>query len=97
MISNKKTKSLNQIKQKKSIFCHFNIIKQCRKYELSPWQCPQFLFLIMGLIIIVSVILVYMIGANYIEDPLMIALLVIFIAILTSNFLYILYKIFQKS
>ena len=65
----------------KKILEQLNIIKQCRKYSLSVWQCPQFLFLIMGIIIIVSSLLTYAIGNRYIEDPLLVALIVIAISI----------------
>ena len=57
-----------------------NVPFQCRKYDLSLWQCPQFLFLVMGLIIIGSSLTVYAIGNKYIEDPTLVALLVLFIS-----------------
>src|SRR4030042_2602083 len=31
-----------------------NIIGQCRKYGLPVWQCPQFLFLVMGIFIMAA-------------------------------------------
>jgi len=54
-----------------------NIIAQCRKYGVPLWQCPQFLFVIMGLIIIGSNIAAYFIGSIYIEDPLIISLIIL--------------------
>ena len=42
-----------------------NFVKQCRRYNLSVWQCPSFLFIIMGLIIIASVIGAYWIAITY--------------------------------
>jgi signal transduction histidine kinase len=54
---------------------------QCKRYGLSLWQCPQFLFLIMGTIIIATTIITYFIGERYINDPLTVALVII---ILTS-------------
>ncbi len=47
----------------------FNILGNCKKYGLSTWQCPQFLFLIMGAIIIASELTFYFLGNYYIEDP----------------------------
>lgn len=41
--------------------------KQCE--GISLWQCPQFLFLIMGIIIIVTVVISYWLGARYVIDP----------------------------
>jgi len=63
----------------KNIFAQFNILANCRKYNLSPWQCPQFLFLMMGLIIIGSSLLAFALGNRYFEDPAMVALMVILI------------------
>jgi signal transduction histidine kinase len=63
----------------KDVFSQLNIPVQCRKYGLSLWQCPQFLFLIMGLIIIISSVTAYALGVRYIEEPRMVALIVIFI------------------
>jgi signal transduction histidine kinase len=64
----------------KEIKAQFNIVGQCRKYSLSVWQCPQFLFLLMGLIIIVFSLVSYAVGSRYIEDPLTVALAVLFLA-----------------
>jgi signal transduction histidine kinase len=54
-----------------------NIPKQCKKYGLSLWQCPSFLFLVMGIIISLVSILSYAIGTRYIEDPRIVALIVL--------------------
>lgn len=48
-----------------------------RKYGLPLWQCPQFLFLIMGMVIIASSLASYGIGQKYIEDPYIVALIVL--------------------
>ncbi len=75
-------------------FCEqLNVSVQCRKYGLSLWQCPQFLFLVMGLIIIGSSLTVYAIGNKYIEDPTLVALLVLFI----SAILFIIAVIITRS
>jgi signal transduction histidine kinase len=57
-----------------------NIPKQCKKYGLSLWQCPSFLFLIMGLIIALVSVLSYLIGTRYIAEPRIVALIVLTIA-----------------
>lgn len=62
----------------KGILAQFNIVAQCKKYGLSLWQCPQFLFLVMGIIIIGSTLATYFIGRKYVEDPQIIALVVLF-------------------
>ena len=54
----------------KTIIDEISVGSQCRKYGLSLWQCPQFLFLVMGIVIIVATITAYFVGNRYIEDPL---------------------------
>lgn len=80
----------------KKILEQLNIIKQCQRYNLSFWQCPQFLFLIMGGIIIVSSLATYAIGNRYIEDPLIIALVVIFITTLLFIIAFIITQSFER-
>ena len=60
----------------KNLFSNLNIVAQCKKHNLSLWQCPQFLFLVMGLIIIISSLFAYAFGTRYIEDPLVVALII---------------------
>jgi signal transduction histidine kinase len=57
-----------------------NIIAQCKKYGLSLWQCPSFLFLIMGIIICFVSIISYLIGTKYIAEPRIVALIVLVIS-----------------
>ena len=61
----------------KEIFAQLNIFAQCKKYGVSLWQCPQFLFLIMGVVIIGSTLAAYAIGSRYIEEPQIVALIVL--------------------
>jgi len=77
----------------KEILSQLNIPAQCRKYGLSLWQCPQFLFLIMGLVITISTLTAYAIGTRYIEDPRMVALIVL----LTTAILFIIAVIITNS
>ena len=58
----------------KKIFEQLNIPAQCKKYNVSLWQCPHFLFLIMGIVIIASALITYLFGTRYIGDPLLVAL-----------------------
>jgi signal transduction histidine kinase len=57
-----------------------NIPKQCKKYGISLWQCPSFLFLIMGMIICLVSVLSYLIGTRYIAEPRVVALIVLIIS-----------------
>lgn len=56
-----------------------NLKKTCAEYRVGLWQCPQFLFLIMGIIIILSVIVTYVVASRY-EEPEAAALIVLFLA-----------------
>ncbi|HZX50101.1 MAG TPA: HAMP domain-containing sensor histidine kinase [Candidatus Paceibacterota bacterium] len=46
-----------------------SIAEECRRYNTSLWQCPQFLFTVMGLLIILSVVFSFILGNRYIRDP----------------------------
>ena len=70
-----------------------NIVSQCRKYGVSLWQCPQFIFLIMGIVIIFSSLATYAIGNKYIDDPYQVSLIVIFFTLV----LFVLAAILSKS
>ncbi len=77
-----------------SFTSQFDIIGNCKKYGIPVWQCPQVLFLVMGIVIIVTSILTYSIGTRYNSDPesvvlvvlLMTAFLLILSFIITSSF-----------
>jgi len=56
-----------------------NIKKQCAQYRVGLWQCPQFLFLIMGMIIIVAVAVTNMLANRYVA-PEIAALIVLALA-----------------
>ncbi len=77
----------------KKILNELNIVAQCRRYGLSIWQCPSFIFLVMGLVIIATSLLTYNIGTRYIADPELVALVVLVV----SAILFILSSIITKS
>jgi len=80
----------------KKIYYQLNLPAQCRKYNVPLWQCPQFLFLIMGIIIIGAAITAYLIGTHYIEDPQLIALIVLTLSGTLFIFAYIINVSFEK-
>jgi signal transduction histidine kinase len=53
----------------KEFILQFNLGGECKKYGTPLWQCPQFLFLVMGVLIIFSVIFSFFLGERYIRDP----------------------------
>lgn len=80
----------------KNIVNQLNIPAQCRKHELSLWQCPQFLFVLMGIIIIFSILTAYFIGTRYIENPASVALAVLFVAAILFIIGVIITRSFEK-
>ncbi|PIP24675.1 MAG: hypothetical protein COX33_00595, partial [Candidatus Nealsonbacteria bacterium CG23_combo_of_CG06-09_8_20_14_all_36_125] len=77
----------------KEILAQLNIIAQCKRYGFSLWQCPQFLFLIMGIIIGIAAITSYAIATRYIADPQLAALMVFSI----TTILFIIANIITRS
>lgn len=59
-----------------------NIVANCRKYRISIWQCPQFLFLIMGVVIIATSLITYSLGTRYVADPDTVSLIVLVLTII---------------
>ena len=80
----------------KEIFSQLNIFAQCKKYGLPLWQCPHFLFLIMGLIIIGSTLAVYLIGSRYVQDPQVIALIVLLVTAILFIIAFIVTRSFER-
>src|SRR3989344_4576553 len=56
-----------------------NLKKNCAESRVGLWQCPQFLFLIMGAIIILAVLVAYIVASRY-EEPEIAALVVLVLA-----------------
>ncbi|MEA3452771.1 MAG: HAMP domain-containing sensor histidine kinase [Patescibacteria group bacterium] len=59
-----------------------NIFSQCRKYNVPLRQCPQFLFVVMGFVIMISSSVFYAIGENYVTDPRIVAFVVLAVAMI---------------
>jgi signal transduction histidine kinase len=59
----------------------FNLFKTCkRKYNVPLWQCPQFMFVMMGIVIMASSLFFYALGQRYLIQPEVLALIVMLIA-----------------
>lgn len=80
----------------KEILSQLNILAQCKRYGLSLWQCPSFLFLIMGMIIITSTIIAYAIGTHFIEDPETVALIVLILTTFLLVIAFIINRSFER-
>ena len=74
------TKNMNPLK---NIFKQLSVQEECKKYHLPLWECPQFLFIVMGVIIVFSAVFIYLVGSRYIEDPLTVSFItLVLVAIL---------------
>lgn len=72
------------------------IFSQCKKYKISLWQCPDFLFLIMGLIIACLVLIAYGLSLQYIQDPKIASLIVLALASLLLIIAFIINRSLEK-
>jgi signal transduction histidine kinase len=57
----------------KTILKKLDFMAECRKYGLGFWQCPNSLFLVMGIIIVLAMILTYFIGIRLVDPEVVIA------------------------
>ena len=57
-----------------------NIKKHCGQYNVSLWECPQFLFVLMGIIICSTIIAIYSIGQRFYNEPEVVALISLVVA-----------------
>lgn len=60
---------------------NINVFAQCRSSRLSLWQCPNFLFIIMGLVNIVAMLGTYTVTSKYGNEPEMVALIVLVVSL----------------
>lgn len=58
-----------------------NVLKQCKHYGVPLWQCPQFLFLVMGAVIVITSIISYLIGTSLVYEPETVVLIVLLVAV----------------
>lgn len=73
-----------------------NIVSQCQQYGLPLWQCPQFLFIVLGLVIITATIASYLIGARFINEPELVALVVLAVTAFLLVISFIITKSFER-
>lgn len=72
-----------------------NFIKQCRKYSLSLWQCPNFLIIIIGLVTIMAMLGTYAVAIEY-AQPEIVALIVIGVTAVLFIIGYLVLQSFEK-
>lgn len=80
----------------KNIFAQLNIFSQCKQYHLPLWQCPQFLFVVMGLMICFISIGTFIIGTRLVNDPAIVALIVLFTSALFIVIAFLIINSFER-
>jgi two-component system NtrC family sensor kinase len=79
-----------------SMISQVNVVGQCKKYGISVWQCPQFLFLVMGAAIILASVATYLIGTVYNSDPESVALVVCVLTIFLLVLAFVIMQSFER-
>jgi signal transduction histidine kinase len=80
----------------KKVVSQLNILAQCRKYGIPLRQCPQFLFLLMSLLIIAVILVSYILGVRYVVDPRIVALIVIIFALILLVIAFIITRSLER-
>ncbi|MDD5145475.1 MAG: HAMP domain-containing sensor histidine kinase [Candidatus Pacebacteria bacterium] len=73
-----------------------NIYSQCKKYGLPLWQCPQFLFLIMGAVIVTAILTTYIVGTHYVNNPPLITLIILILVVILFVISFVIIKSFER-
>jgi signal transduction histidine kinase len=81
----------------KNILQDLNLVAQCRKYNLSIWQCPHFFFVMMGVVMAGIIVTVYSISLHFISDPQVIALVVLFLTAALFIITFVITKSFERT
>src|SRR3990167_6520310 len=80
----------------RDFFLRLNVTEECKKYSTPLWQCPQFLFLMMGGLIIVSVVASFAVGRRYIADPQITLLLILALSGVLLSIAFIITRSFEQ-
>lgn len=80
----------------KKIPDELNIKKQCEDYGVPLYKCPQFLFLLMGILIIAVILITYSVGDQVFGDPILVLAIVTGEAVILFVMGYALVSGFEK-
>ena len=80
----------------RKIIAELNILNKCGGYGIPLWQCPQFLFPVMGIIIIISLLSTYIIGRQFVIDPYIINFIVLTLASILVSMAFLISKSFER-
>lgn len=83
------------IYNKDIMFEAFNFKKYCREYKVGLWECPPFIFLLMGAIIILTILTTYFVARIYAE-PLIVVLIICGVSVVLFVFSYTIMNSFER-
>ena len=52
-----------------------NVVRRCRELHVSLWQCPHFLFVLMGIIISVTILITHIVATSYAEPETVVSII----------------------
>jgi signal transduction histidine kinase len=73
------------------------LFKECKKYKIPLWQCPQFLFFIIGLLIVFGNLALYFLGPKFIQDPLILLFVISLFTIILLTINYFIVHFLEKT
>ncbi len=79
----------------RGVFSSLNVAGRCRELQVGLWQCPHFLFIIMGFIIAASIVLAHIVAERYVE-PEAAVLIVVSLATLLLIVSHVIVGAFEK-
>ncbi|MDP6704283.1 MAG: HAMP domain-containing sensor histidine kinase [archaeon] len=80
----------------RGILSELNIAGQCKQYGVPMWQCPQLLFPLMGVVIIIVLISTYAIGTRIIQDLYLINFILLLLAALLVTMAFLISQAFES-
>jgi len=86
---------MNSLK-KETLIDRLNPLGECKRYGVRAWQCPPFLFLVMGVIIIAVIIITYFVATLKIGDPTIVSLIVLGVAAVLVVIDYVITSSFER-
>ncbi len=79
----------------KKILHELNIVAQCRRMRVSIWSCPQFIFIVMGIVIIATILVTFNVAQRYAEIEVVVAI-IIFLTVFLFIVSYVVVRSFEQ-
>lgn len=73
-----------------------SLFRECDQYNIPLMQCPQFLFVIMGTLIVATMISIYALGTQFFSDPYLIVMVVCGITAILFIMSFVITRSFER-